>query len=196
MLKSRRTFLANAAGGAISCSLFGTGIVQATQSGETRVIPNTGEHIPVIGLGSWITFNVGNDPALLDQCAQVISSFSREGGGILDCSPMYGSSQATIGHGLARLGSTSNIFSAEKVWISSPKDGPGQIEATRGFWGVRGFDLLQVHNLRGWKGHIRTLLQMKADRRLRYVGITTSHGRRHRDLEQIMRDVPRSTSCN
>ena len=190
MLKSRRTFLANATGAAIACRLHGAGSVQAAQSGDLRVIPKTGEHIPVIGLGSWITFNVGSDPALLDHCAQVISNFSRDGGGMIDCSPMYGSSQYTIGHGLARLGDVSNIFSAEKIWISSPGDGPGQIEATRRSWGVRGFDLMQIHNLRAWNGHIKTLLEMKADGRLRYIGITTSHGRRHRDLEQIMLDVP------
>ncbi|MFD1158765.1 aldo/keto reductase [Roseovarius aestuarii] len=158
--------------------------------GTTRVIPKTGEHIPVIGLGSWITFNVGEDPKLLTECAQVIAAFAEEGGGMIDSSPMYGSSQSTIGHGLAQLGDRSDIFTAEKVWTSSPGDGPGQIAETRREWGVPGFDLLQVHNLRAWEGNLDTLFEMKEEGKLRHVGITTSHGRRHDLLERIMREQP------
>jgi diketogulonate reductase-like aldo/keto reductase len=155
-----------------------------------RIVPRSGERIPVVGLGSWITFNVGGDPELLDQCARVISAFAEEGGGMIDSSPMYGSSQDTIGHGLARLGDASAVFSADKVWTSSPAEGPAQIAESRREWGVRGFDLLQVHNLRAWKGHLDTLFGMRAEGRLRHVGVTTSHGRRHDLLERIMREEP------
>jgi diketogulonate reductase-like aldo/keto reductase len=109
---------------------------------------------------------------------------------MIDSSPMYGSSQAVIGHGLARLGMPSALFSADKVWISSGTQGPEQIEESRAHWGVRRFDLLQVHNLLAWEDHLQTLLAMKADGRLRYVGITTSEGRRHEELEQIMASRP------
>jgi len=155
-----------------------------------RTIPKTGEHIPVVGLGSWITFNVGSDPRLLDQCADVIAAFAEEGGGMIDSSPMYGSSQDTIGHGLARLGERSAIFSAEKVWTSSVAEGPEQIAQSGREWGVSKFDLLQVHNLRAWKGHLDTLFGMQAEGGLRHVGVTTSHGRRHDLLEQIMAEEP------
>jgi diketogulonate reductase-like aldo/keto reductase len=158
--------------------------------GELRTIPSTGARLPVIGLGSWITFNVGDDPALRAQCAEVIAAFADEGGGMIDCSPMYGSSQETIGYGLARLSDRSSIFSAEKVWTSAPDEGPTQIALAAEHWGLSSFDLVQVHNLRAWEPHLDTLFGMKRDGRLGHVGITTSHGRRHDLLERIMREEP------
>jgi diketogulonate reductase-like aldo/keto reductase len=156
----------------------------------TKPIPSTGERLPVVGLGSWITFNVGNDGKLKDECAAVMAAFFAAGGRMLDSSPMYASSQPTIGYGLKKLGYPQALFSAEKVWISNPESGPGQIEQSRSLWGVPRFDLVQVHNLLSWEQHLQTLLVMKAEGKLRYVGITTSEGRRHRDLERIMASQP------
>jgi diketogulonate reductase-like aldo/keto reductase len=156
----------------------------------TRPILSSGEAIPVIGLGSWITFNVGDDPVARDACAEVMRAFFEEGGRMIDSSPMYGSSQKVIGYGLAKLKQPPGLFSAEKVWISAGSRGPGQIEASRRFWGVPRFDLLQVHNLLSWEEHLKTLFAMKAAGQVRYVGITTSEGRRHRDIEQVMRTQP------
>lgn len=156
----------------------------------TRPIPSTGERLPVVGLGTWITFNVGDDAELREECAAVMGAFFREGGRVIDSSPMYGSSQSVIGHGLRRIGKPSGLFSADKVWISSGSRGPEQIEESRAQWGVPRFDLLQVHNLLAWEEHLQTLLAMKADGRVRYVGITTSEGRRHEELERIMASRP------
>lgn len=159
----------------------------------TKPIPATGESIPVVGLGSWITFNVGNDPVALDTCAAVMRAFFDAGGRLIDSSPMYGSSQATIGFGLARLGGKAPVFAADKVWISSSpgdKRGPAQIDASARRWGVPRFDLLQVHNLLDWEAHLPTLLAMKAAGHVRYVGITTSEGRRHREMETLLRSQP------
>ena len=91
---------------------------------------------------------------------------------------------------MRKIGAAASVFSAEKVWTSSGSRGPGQIEASRRFWGVPRFDLMQVHNLLSWEAHLRTLAGMKAAGQVRYVGITTSEGRRHRELEQIMRTQP------
>ena len=156
----------------------------------TRAIPSNGEPLPLIGLGPWITFNVGNDPVARDACAEVMRAFFAAGGRLIDCSPMYGSSQPVIGYGLRKLGAPPALFSAEKVWTSSGARGNAQIEASRQYWGVPRFDLMQVHNLLAWQEHLRTLLAMKAEGRLRYTGITTSEGRRHREFEQIMRTQP------
>jgi diketogulonate reductase-like aldo/keto reductase len=82
------------------------------------------------------------------------------------------------------------VFSAEKVWTSSPEAGPEQIATSREKWGVARFDLLQVHNLDGWQGNLDTLFAMKDEGRLAHVGVTTSHGRRHDLLEKIMREQP------
>ena len=155
-----------------------------------REIPNSRVKIPPVGLGSWITFNVGNDPILLDACADVIATFVASGGGMIDSSPMYGSSQATIGYGLNKLSYPRSVFSTDKVWTSAPKNGPEQIKESKMAWGVERFDLLQVHNLVAWEEHLETLLAMKEDGRLAHVGVTTSHGRRHGLLEKVMRDYP------
>jgi len=156
----------------------------------TRPIPSSGERIAVVGLGSWITFNVGNDRAAREGCADVMRAFFDAGGRLIDSSPMYGSSQSVIGEGLARIGRSANVFSADKVWISPGSRGPVQIEESRRLWKVQRFDLLQVHNLLAWESHLPTLLEMKAAGRLRYVGITTSEGRRHGEVESIMKSQP------
>ena len=156
----------------------------------TRRIPSSGEALPVVGLGTWITFNVGNDPRARDGCAEVVRAFFDAGGRLIDSSPMYGSSQPTIGHALAKLGNPAALFSAEKVWVGDAARGATQMEASRNFWGVPRFDLMQVHNLLGWEAHLPRLFEMKARGRLRYVGISTSEGRRHAELERIMRTQP------
>lgn len=150
-----------------------------------RRIPPSGEEIPAVGLGSWITFNVGKDPPARSRCAEVMRRFFAAGGRLIDSSPMYGSSQGVIGEGLQRLGAAAPVFAADKVWTSS--DGAAQIEASRRLWHVPRFDLLQVHNLLAWQEQLPLLQRMKAEGRVRYVGITTSEGRRHREIEQIMR---------
>ena len=155
----------------------------------SKRIPASGEPVPAVGIGSWITFNVGDDPLLRAECRAVMAAFFEAGGGIVDSSPMYGSSQAVIGHALETLGQAPGLFSADKVWTDAP-DGPAQIAETTRRWGVGRFDLLQVHNLIDWEANLDTLDAMKAAGRLRYTGITTSHGRRHEALEEAMRRRP------
>jgi diketogulonate reductase-like aldo/keto reductase len=156
----------------------------------TRRIPSSGEEIPVVGLGTWITFNVGDDTAARDQCTEVMRAFFDAGGRVIDSSPMYGSSQDVIGYGLATLRTPASLFSADKVWTSSGSGGRRQIDETRRRWRVNRLDLVQVHNLLSWEDHLPTLFAMKAEKQIRYVGITTSEGRRHRDIERVMRSHP------
>ncbi len=155
----------------------------------TRPIPSSGEQIPVIGLGSWITFNVGRDPQARAECADVMRQFFAGGGRLIDSSPMYGSAQDVIGEAVQAI-KPPRLFSADKVWISGGARGPGQIETSRKLWRVPRFDLLQVHNLLSWEEHLKTLQAMKKEGRLRYVGITTSEGRRHGEIEKIMASHP------
>ena len=150
-----------------------------------KTVPSSGEKLPAVGLGSWITFNVGDDRVLRGECTAVMETFFQAGGRLIDCSPMYGSSQDVIGHGLAALGHPKALFSADKVWTSS--DGAGQVAETQARWGVPRFDLLQVHNLVAWEKQLPLLIAMKEEGRLGHVGITTSEGRRHDLFEEIMR---------
>jgi diketogulonate reductase-like aldo/keto reductase len=151
----------------------------------TRPIPSSGEQIPRVGLGTWITFNVGQDPPARARCVQVMRAFFEGGGALVDSSPMYGSSQGVIGEGLRLLAAQQRVFAADKVWTGS--DGAAQVEASRGHWQVPRFDLLQVHNLLAWEKQLPLLQQMKERGQVRYVGITTSEGRRHGEFEQVMR---------
>lgn len=63
-------------------------------------IPSSDEIVPKVGLGSWITFNVGNDPVARDASTEVMRAFYQAGGRLIDSSPMYGSAQEVIGYGL------------------------------------------------------------------------------------------------
>ncbi|MEH2551617.1 diketogulonate reductase-like aldo/keto reductase [Bradyrhizobium sp. AZCC 2262] len=190
MRTTRRTFVQAALAATAAATLLPSSLRAQPGSPTRRPIPSTGEAIPIVGLGTWITFNVGDDPVLRDECTDVMAAFFEAGGRMIDSSPMYGSSQPVIGYGLQKLGRPSALFSAEKIWTSSAAGGPPQIEQSRRFWGVPKFDLVQVHNLLTWKAHLQTLFQMKAAGTVRYVGITTSEGRRHDLIEQIMRNEP------
>ncbi len=156
----------------------------------TRAIPSSGEAVPRVGLGTWITFNVGNDRAARDASAEVMRAFFLAGGRLIDSSPMYGSSQEVIGYGLKKLGRPTKLFAADKVWVADGAAGRAQIETSRRNWGIPRFDLMQVHNLLSWQAHLPMLFAMKAANQLRYVGITTSHGRRHDEMAQIMASQP------
>jgi len=187
MRTTRRAFLQTSVAAAAASAFLPVAMAAAARP-ATRAIPSSGEAMPMVGLGSWITFNVGDDPKLRDECAAVMGAFFDSGGRMIDSSPMYGSAQPVIGYGLQKLGQPKALFSAEKVWTSG--DGATQIEATRAYWGVPRFDLLQVHNLVDWEVKLPLLFEMKAAGKLRYVGITTSEGRRHDLFEAIMRDHP------
>lgn len=168
-----------------SPALLAAGPLAAQPALPTRAIPSTGEKVPAVGLGSWITFNVGQDPPARAQCVEVLRAFLDGGGRLVDSSPMYGSSQGVIGEGLRQLSAQQRVFSADKVWTGS--DGAAQVESSRRLWQVPRFDLLQVHNLLAWEKQLPLLQGMKERGQVRYIGITTSEGRRHREFEQVMR---------
>jgi diketogulonate reductase-like aldo/keto reductase len=150
---SRRQWLAGSAAAVWPCRAAASS--GASTGVLTRPIPASGEALPVVGLGSWITFNVGNDPKRRAMpAAEVVRAFFAAGGRLIDSSPMYGSSQPTIGHALRRLGRPAALFSAEKVWIGDARGGADR--GLRGFWGVPRFDLMQVHNLLAWEEHLPT----------------------------------------
>lgn len=156
----------------------------------TKTIPSSGEAVPAIGMGSWLTFDVGANNQLRNQRTEVLRTFFDRGGAVIDSSPMYGSSQSVIGYGLSRLSKPNALFAADKVWIPGGENGPDQIARTTRRWGVDHFDLLQVHNLVSWRAHLETLFDMKQQGRLRYVGVTSYAGLRYSEIETIMRTHP------
>ncbi|MDX1707465.1 MAG: aldo/keto reductase [Desulfobacterales bacterium] len=153
----------------------------------TRPIPSSGEHIPVIGMGTSRTFDIGDDPTRRQQLAQVLQAFFDKGGTVIDSSPMYGSAEAVVGDLLKSVSNKQRLFAATKVWIYGKQNGIQQMQESMRRMGVDVMDLMQIHNLRDWKIHLPTLRHWKEEGKIRYIGITTSHGRSHAELEQIMR---------
>lgn len=159
-----------------------------TADRHMRIIPSSGEKVPAIGLGSWLTFAIDiDDEEELDKRIAILREFLTRGGGVLDSSPMYGVAEEVIGKGLKRIDQHEGLFSATKVWTTGNRQGFIQMEESRQLWGLDRLDLMQVHNLLDWETHLPTLHTMKQQGDTRYLGVTTSHGRRHEELEHIMR---------
>ncbi|MDQ3026581.1 MAG: aldo/keto reductase [Pseudomonadota bacterium] len=154
---------------------------------HARTVAASGEKIPVVGLGTWLTFDVGGaDSGPRRARGEILQAFFASGGRLVDSSPMYGSSEEVIGAELARTPAP-RLFAATKVWTVGGLAGRRQMEHSRGLWRVPRFDLMQVHNLLDWESHWPTLKAWKAEGRMRHIGMTTSHGRRHDDLEGLLR---------
>ena len=162
----------------------------AAQRKIFKKIPSSGEQIPVIGLGTSRTFDAINDDELLLQLKKVLQVFFNNDGILIDSSPMYDSAQAVIGKLLKQINNNKNLFSATKVWTYGKQEGINQMEESRKLWGIKHFDLMQIHNLRDWQVHYETLSKMKSEGKIRYIGITTSHGRYHEELEVLLETMP------
>lgn len=159
-----------------------------------KAIPSTGEMIPALGMGTWITFNVGDDVKARAQRVEVLRAFFRAGGGMIDSSPMYGSAEAVVGHCLDQLSAKDELLkplvSATKIWTAFEGSGRTQFQDSLRLWRRPKIDVMQIHNLLNWKTHLKTLIGLKENGLVRYIGITTSHGRRHDDFAAIMRNEP------
>jgi aryl-alcohol dehydrogenase-like predicted oxidoreductase len=156
----------------------------------TKPIPATGERLPVIGMGTSRTFDVGSDPQARAVLLPVLQAFFDKGGAVIDSSPMYGSAEEVIGDLLQRVDNTGALFAATKVWTYGRQAGVEQMLRSQRRMGVERFDLMQIHNLRDWEVHLETLQEWKRRGRVRYIGITTSHGRFHPELERILDSKP------
>ncbi|MEE8387836.1 MAG: aldo/keto reductase [Acidiferrobacterales bacterium] len=186
---NRRHFLglATSLAGVLGAGWVSPGYIFAASRHSRKAIPKTGEMLPVIGMGTSRTFDAGGEPEMIARLQQVTQAFFDMGGGMIDSSPMYGSAQEVIGQLLPKMKGKLNLFSATKVWIDGKDEGIEQMEQSRQRWGIKRFDLMQIHNLVDWQTQLETLKQMKANGKIRYIGITTSHGRFHYQLEKILR---------
>ena len=155
-----------------------------------KAIPGSGEQIPVIGMGTSRTFDAANDPETLSRLGDVLRAFFDHGGRVIDSSPMYGTSERVLGELLELVKAPQDLFAATKVWTHGRQAGVEQMDQSRRLWGVERFDLMQIHNLRDWQVHLETLTAMKADGQIRYIGVTTSHGRDHAELESLLSRHP------
>ena len=191
---SRRTLLkaliALGVSGSALTAPFINNLHASTQNKILKKIPSSGEMIPVIGFGTSRTFDALGDDELMLQLKVVLQHFFNENGVFVDSSPMYGTAQAVIGKLLKQIKGAENLFSATKVWTYGKEEGIEQMEESRKLWGNKQFDLMQIHNLRDWEVHYETLKKMKEEGKIRYIGVTTSHGRFHDELEVLLETLP------
>jgi diketogulonate reductase-like aldo/keto reductase len=138
----------------------------------TRPIPNTGELLPVIGLGTWQTFDVGNNASARAPLRDVLREFVKLGASVVDSSPMYGRSESVVGDLAAEIGTQQKLFLATKVWTSGRDAGIRQMEESFRRLRTQRMDLMQIHNLVDWRTHIVTLRRWKEQGKLRYIGVT------------------------
>jgi diketogulonate reductase-like aldo/keto reductase len=155
-----------------------------------KTIPSSGEKLSVIGLGTSRTFDVNPQQAVQSPLLEVMRAFLDNGGQLIDSSPMYGDAEAVSGALLQALGKPAGLFTATKVWTYGKREGIEQMQRSRQRLGVERIDLMQVHNLRDWQVQLETLQEWKAQGRIRYIGITTSHGRYHDQLDGILQTQP------
>jgi len=155
-----------------------------------RPIPSSGELVPVMGMGTSRTFDTDADAASLAALAEVMAIFFAGGGKVIDSSPMYGNAETRVGDVLRAMPERPPLFAATKVWTSGKERGINQMEESAKRMDVKVFDLIAVHNLKDWKTQLATLKDWKAAGKVRYIGITTSHGRNHEELMEVMRSEP------
>ncbi|RLA43401.1 MAG: aldo/keto reductase [Gammaproteobacteria bacterium] len=155
-----------------------------------RPIPSSGELLPVMGMGTSRTFDTAADAESLAKLTEVMRAFFDGHGTVIDSFPMYGNAETRVGDVLRAMEKSPKLFAATKVWTTGREQGIAQMEESARRMNVQRFDLIAVHNLQDWKTHLDTLKNWKKEGKVRYIGITISHGRDHQELLQIMRSEP------
>jgi diketogulonate reductase-like aldo/keto reductase len=157
----------------------------------TRPIPSSNEALPVVGLGTWQTFDVAlTDTTAVERLTRTVRALYDAGGRVVDSSPMYGRSEETFGEIARRLGLTNKLFMATKVWTSGQRAGVDQMRQSAEYFHRRMVDLMQIHNLVDWKTHLATLRRDKAEGRIRYIGVSHYTASAYRELESVIRSEP------
>jgi diketogulonate reductase-like aldo/keto reductase len=180
-----RSTLLGLAGASLLAS--GRGVAQTGARMHQRRIPSSGEMLPVLGVGTWRTFDVGARPEDRAPLAEVLRLLFEAGGSAIDTSPMYGSAEAVAGDLLAAAGTRGKAFIATKVWTTGRDSGIAQMRNSFRLLRTDRIDLMQIHNLVDWRAHLPTLSAWKAEGRLRYLGVTHYTQSAHDELESVMR---------
>jgi diketogulonate reductase-like aldo/keto reductase len=173
--------------GAFAALAAGTVVPQESQALISRPIAKSGEPLPVVGLGTWQTFDAGQDAAARSPLREVLEVFAQAGARAVDSSPMYGSSEAVAGDLIAGLGLREKLFIATKVWTSGRAEGVQQMEDSFRKLRVSRMDLMQIHNLLDAATHTKTLREWQQKGRVRYIGITHYSASAHAEVERWLR---------
>ena len=185
---TRADVLRFASGAGLSCLLSQVVYAQTTDAKmQTRPIPVSGEGLPVVGCGTWQTFDVGTAPGVRAPLAEVLRTLFDQRGSVIDSSPMYGASEGVVGELLADTRTRPKAFLATKVWTQGREAGIAQIRRSMELLRTDKLDLLQVHNLLDWRTHLKTLRNLKEQGRVRYLGVTHYTSSAYAELEAVMR---------
>jgi diketogulonate reductase-like aldo/keto reductase len=157
------------------------------RSMHLRKIPSSGGVLPVVGVGTWRTFDVGSKPDDRAPLAEVLRILFEAGGSVIDTSPMYGKAEGVVGDLLAAARTRNKAFLATKVWISGADNGIAQMQKSMALLQTQRIDLMQVHNLLDWRIHLPTLRAWKQEGRVRYLGVTHYTESAHGELEKVLR---------
>ena len=154
---------------------------------RTRPIPRTGEQLPVIGMGTYRTFDVGDSEGARKPLREVLARLFDGGGRVIDSSPMYGRAEQVVGE---LVDPARKPFLATKVWTSGREEGIAQMRRSMQLMSPRAdrpFDLMQIHNLVDWRTHLETLRAWKEAGTIRYWGITHYSESAFGEMEAIVR---------
>jgi diketogulonate reductase-like aldo/keto reductase len=186
---ARRQMLKNLAAAMIAFSLpeQGLSVTDVHEKMHTRLIPATREPLPVVGCGTYRTFDVGATPEQRAPLLEVLKVLFAAGGSVIDTSPMYGAAEHVVGDLLAQTQNRSRAFFATKVWTSGKQAGLDQINRSFELLQDRRIDLIQVHNLLDWKVQLSTLRDLKSAGRIRYIGITHYSASAFAEVESVLR---------
>ena len=160
-----------------------------------RAIPSSGEKLPVIGLGTWRSFDVDLTADNPRQLEEVLSLFVKLGGRVIDTSPMYGRAEQVIGDLTPALGIQEQLFLATKVWTHGKQSGIESMERSMARLRRKRIDLMQVHNLVDVNTHLATLREWKEQGRIRYLGITHYESGAFGEVEKVLRSEKLDFSC-
>ncbi|MGH8806121.1 MAG: aldo/keto reductase, partial [Polaromonas sp.] len=155
-----------------------------------RKIPSSGESIPVIGLGTARTFDVDLDDDDLEPLDGVMRTFINGGAKLIDTAPSYGSAEEVTGALLKRIGAQGKAFLATKVSATGRERGMAQFEASLRALQTDQLDLVQVHNLQDTHSQLALLRELKAQGKVRYIGITHYLESAHDDLLEVLAKEP------
>lgn len=182
---SRRDIMRLGLGAVISGFLPNTSV--AVEKIRTRVIPSSGEALPVVGLGTYGVFDVGESPSDRAPRKEVLAEFLGGGASLVDSSPMYNRAEAVSGDLAAELRKTNQVFWATKVWADGRDAGIAQMNQSLRYFRTDQIDLMQVHNLRDWQVHMTTLRNWKERGKIRYIGVTHYRAEAFDELEKVIR---------
>jgi len=178
--------LAGAASAALAAPILGEAPA-ASEKMHTRPIPSTREPLPVVGCGTWRTFDVGQGAEERGRLRDVLQILFDSGGSVIDSSPMYGPAEGVVGDLLAAMNARDKAFIATKVWTTGREAGVAQMRRSMQLLRTDRIDLMQVHNLVDWRTQLATLRAWKKDGRFRYIGVTHYTPSAYRELESVLR---------